>query len=215
MWKTGVDKSHYWQCENCQKQNNHDRTNCWNCSTPKGEFKGDIPDVALATGSGVGERPIACVKCSAKLDEDSRFCPKCAAPVLLYSTKDCPNCRKTVDASASFCKFCATDLTQKNDFQYQRESSSRSSDVSLDSRRENADKMALGGGVLAVVSGLAFFWGTSYTGDLANKARAGIGGLMGQTDSTFVLAQWCIGLGAIGAIVGVTIFIIGMSQRSR
>ena len=203
-----------WRCENCRKENRDDRKDCWNCSIHKElALNKDVASAPKVETVGVVERPTVCAKCSAALDEDSKFCPKCAAPVLLHSRVDCPKCRKTVDASAKFCKFCAADLTQKSEFSYLPESP-RSVSSSFDSRRAKADKMVLGGGCLAGISALAFFWGVSYTNNTANQMRAGFGSLVGQTDATYGFAKLCVVLGLIGAIAGIVLLIVGLSQRN-
>jgi len=60
----------------------------------------------------VAETPSNCLKCSAPLDSDAKFCPSCAAPVG-SAALHCPNCFKAVDVGARFCKNCAADLTAK------------------------------------------------------------------------------------------------------
>ncbi|MGZ8846958.1 MAG: hypothetical protein ACXW3C_10890 [Pyrinomonadaceae bacterium] len=81
------------------------------------------------------------------------------------------------------------------------------------SQREKATRLATSGGILAVISALAFFWGQSYASNWSNFAKAGLSNLAGQTDATYQIAQWCVPLGAIGFIVGLVLFIVGMAQR--
>lgn len=80
--------------------------------------------------------------------------------------------------------------------------------------REKAGRLMGIGAITAIVSAIAFVWGNSYVSDYSNVARAGIGNLMGQTDSTYMLAQWCVTLGVIGFLVGLVLFIVGWVQRS-
>lgn len=205
----------WWKCENCGKENRNDRSICWNCSTPK--IASPVKDVSTVQKNetvSVEEIPTVCAKCSAALDIDSKFCPNCAETVLLHSKINCPNCDKTVDASAKYCKYCATELTKKKEFNFYAPEKPRSEGSSLNRQREQAEKMALAGGGLAIISAIAFFWGINYSSSWSNRARAGFSSFMGQSDSTYRLAQRCVILGIVGFIVGLTLFIVGMSQRT-
>lgn len=140
-----------------------------------------------------------CSYCKAVLEEDAKFCAECRTPVVKDSFLECPNCKKTLNAGAKFCKYCAAEIVPQ-------------SYTTLNSQRTKANTLAASGAILAVVSALAFWWGQSYTSSWANTARAGFGNLVGQQDATYQLAQYCIILGALGFIVGVVLFIVGLSQ---
>jgi hypothetical protein len=81
------------------------------------------------------------------------------------------------------------------------------------SQHERATRLAASGGILAVISAITFFWGQSYISNWSNLAKAGLYNLAGQTDATYQIAQWCVPLGVIGFIVGLVLFIVGLSQR--
>jgi hypothetical protein len=194
-----------WVCTNCAKENRSDRNHCWHCSA----VKGAVPATSAAaknTGTSV-EKPSICSECSAPLDDDARFCPSCSAPVLLYRTINCPQCGKSLAAGTKFCKYCAAEVVRKP------KSIEPVQLDSLEAQRNKAERLAIGGGGVAGVSVLLLLWGYFYTSNLSNVARAGLMNLAGQTDSTYVLAQWSISLGAIGLIVGIVLFIVGMAQR--
>ncbi|HVQ38250.1 MAG TPA: zinc ribbon domain-containing protein [Pyrinomonadaceae bacterium] len=153
----------------------------------------------------------SCAKCSTPLDEDAKFCPSCATPVLLHFAPHCPNCFKPVDAGAKFCKNCAADLTPKREYDASAVSALHRSVQEL--QRGKANRLAIWGGITAGVSALAFLWGYTYSSNWSNMAHAGLSSLVGQTDSTYILAQWCITLGAIGFLVGLILLIVGLAQR--
>jgi Double zinc ribbon len=85
--------------------------------------------------------------------------------------------------------------------------------ASQDLAREKAERLAKAGGITAGISVLFFLWGYSYTSNFANSARAGLMNLAGQTDSTYQLASLCVLFGALGFLVGLILFIVGMAQR--
>jgi protein-S-isoprenylcysteine O-methyltransferase Ste14 len=111
-----------------------------------------------------------------------------------------------MDADAKTCPFCKTSAASALQVK-----AIRSSIEEL--QREKASRLATFGAISAVVSALAFLWGYSYTSNWSNVARAGLSNLAGQTDSTYALAQWCVTLGAIGFLVGLILFIVGLAQR--
>ena len=192
-----------WRCENCGKENRGDRHHCWSCSTTKGSR-------GTNGGRTVVHRPGICSHCLAVVDADAKFCPSCATPVSSDAT--CPTCGKSLNASAKFCKYCAAAVPGRNierPVTPQRDSSYQDS---LERQRTNADRLAVGGGVTAGVSALLFFWGQSYTSN--NFLKAGLSNLVGQTDSTYQLAQWCVTLGVFGFIIGLVLLIVGLAQRS-
>jgi hypothetical protein len=92
-------------------------------------------------------------------------------------------------------------------------SGSRSYNSVNDRAIERAEKLVKAGGITAGVSALMFFWGYSYSSNLANSARAGFMSLAGQSDSTYALAQLCLTLGSIGFIIGVVLLVVGLAQR--
>jgi len=204
-----------WECANCGKENRDERVHCWHCSTVKGashsETVSTLQNPATATAI---EKPSTCLKCSAPLDEDAKFCPSCAAPVLLYTSLDCPRCGRSVNASAKFCKYCAADLTQKEEYSFgaYKNNLNHSSPFQETERRQAENLLRLGA-IVGVVSAIVFFWGTIYTNNVANSARASFVNLVGQTDATFQMATWAMYLGAIGFIAGVIMVIVGWTHR--
>jgi hypothetical protein len=80
-------------------------------------------------------------------------------------------------------------------------------------QRTKATKLAVCGAITGGVSALAFLWGYTYSSNWSNMAHAGLSNLVGQSDPTYALAQWCITLGAIGFLVGLILFIVGLAQR--
>src|SRR5437868_6067128 len=142
-----------WRCISCGKENRDDRAHCWHCSTGKDASPPEVSSVAQEAVSPVNvkETPKVCSECSAPLDVDARFCPSCAAPVLLHSTLNCPKCGKSVSATSKFCKYCAADLTRKEQYSY----SSNVSTPRYDSFKSNSgsmtpEKLMAGGGILTV-----------------------------------------------------------------
>ena len=161
-------------------------------------------DPAIAT------TPSNCLKCSAPLDADAKFCPSCAAPVV-SAAPHCPNCFKPVDVGVRFCKNCAADLTAKNQTDASPVASALLAAQEL--QRGKATKLAIAGGITAVVSAVVFLWGYSYSSNWSNMANAGLSNLTGQGDPTYAIAQWCVTLGVIGFLVGLILFIVGLAQR--
>ena len=158
----------------------------------------------------VATTPSQCLKCSALLDADAKFCPSCASPVA-SAAPHCPNCFKAVDIGSRFCKNCATDLMAEN----HGDASSLTSALltAQEIQRSKATKLAVAGGITAVVSAVVFLWAYSYTSNWSNMAQEGLSNLTGQGDPTYAIAQWCVTLGAIGFLVGLILFIVGLAQR--
>ena len=80
-------------------------------------------------------------------------------------------------------------------------------------QRTKANRLATYGAILAVVSIAVAAWGQTYTSKFSNTANAAFGNLMGQPDTTYQLAQNCIVFGGIGALVGIVLLVVGLSQR--
>lgn len=224
-----------WKCENCEKENRDQLKICWNCTKPRDlslevpsgeDFRSNLrkrfaafkkvlregPETFEDEGTELGVGTEYCGQCSALLDKDSRFCPSCAAPASIESNIKCLNCDKVVTVSARFCKYCAFDLGttphQKTVVVNATASSSH-----IKKQREKANKLAKSGGFLTVLSAITVFWGHTYTSDFGNTARASFENLLGQADSTYQVAQTCVVFGSIGIVVGVVLFIVGISQR--
>ena len=80
--------------------------------------KDGVKTLATAIGSGLGagigagaaaagggqQTKIRCHKCNALLEEDSKFCNECGAP--LSKSKPCPKCNELNDGDAKFCDNC-------------------------------------------------------------------------------------------------------------
>ena len=96
---------------------------------------------------------------------------------------------------------------------YETSSISPTSSSLHELQQEKATRLAQLGAITGVVSAVAFFWGSSYTSNWSHLAKAGLSNLAGQTDPTFVMAQWCVTLGTIGFVVGLILFIVGLAQR--
>jgi hypothetical protein len=118
-----------------------------------------------------------------------------------------------VSAAVKFCKYCAADLSKKEEYSFAPRESHSDRDFFEIPQMAKADKLALAGGITAAASGLAALWGYTYTSSLYNSGVAVAKQLAGQTDSTYTLAQFCITFGFIGFIIGVVLLIIGLSQR--
>lgn len=151
-----------------------------------------------------------CTNCGAMLEEDAKFCASCRTPIAKGGVLECPSCKQLLSADAKFCKYCAAELASTGN---SRLGSPPNPYAGGSSQREKANRLAVSGAILGIVSAIAFFWGQSYTSNLANTARAGFRGLAGQTDSTYQLAQYCVTLGVIGFLVGLILFIVGLAQR--
>jgi Double zinc ribbon len=158
-------------------------------------------------------RPIAklCSNCNAELEDDAKFCAECRTPIAKSGALECPSCQKTLSPDSKFCKYCAAEIVPQAKVP---PVFARNSSLSTPSpQTTKANNLARSGAILAIVSAVAFWWGQSYTSSWANTARAGMGNLVGQQDSVYQLADYCIILGALGFIVGVVLFIVGLSQR--
>lgn len=208
-----------WTCGSCGQSNRDDRTFCYKCSVGK-----DAPPVSSVQSLQVAERvegvlemPSTCSKCSADLDADAKFCPSCSAPVSVATTMNCSKCGKSISALSKFCKYCATDLTKKEPVSFNAQTNvfyqSPAKQPSV--TRVQAEQLILAGAGIAVLSALAYFWGNSYTSNIGNAMSASFAGLIGQRDSTFVLAQWAVVLGGIGFFVGLVMAAVGLAYRQE
>lgn len=90
---------------------------------------------------------------------------------------NCPNCGKSVDAEAKFCKYCAADLQRTN-----AQSLSNISDDAITGNlasRQRAQtstsaNLVFFGIVLAIVSAAAYLWGVNYAGNFSNAMAASL-----------------------------------------
>ena len=219
-----------WKCKQCGKQNQPNRDHCWHCGSKEDGTPPENPERFLLPSETiqfkdnvvVGESQSVdditastiCYKCAASLDADAKFCPSCRTPVSGSSTLSCPSCGKPVSAGAKFCKYCAADLTKKEENKFAPRDNYSHHDSFLSIQREKAERLAKAGGITAGISALLFLWGYGYTSSFAHSARAGLMNLAGQTDSTYQIASLCVFLGSIGFLVGLILFIVGMAQRS-
>ena len=68
------------------------------------------------------------------------------------------------------------------------------------------------GGVITIVSAIAFGWGMQYTTSGANTAFAA---LPGNQDSPYQIAQVCKFVGAPFLLIGLLILLIGISRNRK
>jgi len=196
--KVVVAKDTVLECPNCQKTISAVSKFCKYCAA---EIMLSPPSAKL------------CPNCESELEDDAKFCAECRTPIAKDGAFECPNCQKTLNVGSKFCKYCSAEITPPAKVPPVFARSSYASVSTPSSQNTKANNLTKSGAALAIVSGIAFWWGRSYTSDWENRAGAILGSLVGQQDSTYQFAQMCVVLGLLGMIAGVILFIVGWLQK--
>lgn len=80
-------------------------------------------------------------------------------------------------------------------------------------KKGNGGALIVLGAGLAILSAIAFLWGTSYTSNFQNLAYAGLSSLTGQQDATFGMAKMARDFSPFTFVAGVVLAIIGFVRR--
>ncbi len=203
-------------------------SSCPKCSSPLDEDAQFCPSCAEPV---LLSSTINCPNCNKTVNAGAKFCKYCAANLKQkeefkygsqlnsqYSNSSFNSQKEKTERHQRIFVNQTNRAKKQSPFQIAEEkhrisANQKAEKTSFNSQKQKAEKLAAFGAILAVISAIAVFWGRSYTSNFANTARAGFENLMGQTDSTYQLAQFCILFGVIGLIVGIVLFIVGMSQR--
>ncbi|MEK6300525.1 MAG: hypothetical protein AABO41_07370 [Acidobacteriota bacterium] len=65
--------------------------------------------------------------------------------------------------------------------------------------------------VVLIVSVIAVAWGYNYT---SSHQLSGLANVFGNVDSTYTMANWAIGIGALGCLLGVALLIGGLVKKN-
>ncbi|MEK6406788.1 MAG: hypothetical protein AABN34_07485 [Acidobacteriota bacterium] len=64
--------------------------------------------------------------------------------------------------------------------------------------------------VVLIVSLIAVAWGYNYT---STHQLSGLANMFGNVDSTYTMANWAIGIGVLGFLLGVALLIGGLVKK--
>jgi hypothetical protein len=161
-----------------------------------------------------------CPECGYENPDGAKFCIGCryqySTPTKTVAMWKCQTCGQSVEADFEICWNCQSYKSANAQSVLEPADNLRQSKpVSpLVAQRRSSSRLALFGLVVMLMSAVAFFWGSAYTGNLGNLAHSAFAEVAGEPDSVFAVARACQTLGVVGFVAGLVLFFVGLAQRA-